>query len=464
MSKEFSQSVYENINAQTPNNIKQQFKKIQTSVDAYANYSQKISHQSQDFNSTLTMLPEFEKVFGVLEDDQGKASDMILAWSADLHKKSQTLAMYQNISLFALLVLAFALPAFAILAIFKPLKAMMGAMRALSMGDTSLEIPYNDRKDEMGSMAQAVTVFKLNAIKVDTANKEAESIRINGDSHKRAFMNELADSFELSVKDVLVNLSAASQQMTHSSQEVTHIAKDNRSRSGFMVESAVKATEASSLVANAAEELNQSISEINNQTLKTSAVVDEATKRAESAKLAIGLLSEKSQQVTAVIDVITNIASQINLLALNATIESARAGEAGRGFAVVATEVKNLATQVARQTEAITRQVKDMQLATEASVQSVHDILGTIVQVSESTLAVTTAIEEQTYITAQIARNITDASEGAKSISENIVTVRAGAERTEARSRDVLSASNDLNDQTNVLRQKVDGFLMSIRA
>ena len=71
-------------------------------------------------------------------------------------------------------------------------------------------------------------------------------------------------------------------------------------------------------------------------------------------------MSEGAARIGAVVRLIGDIASQTNLLALNATIEAARAGEAGKGFAVVASEVKTLASQTARATEDIGRQIAEM--------------------------------------------------------------------------------------------------------
>ena len=72
-------------------------------------------------------------------------------------------------------------------------------------------------------------------------------------------------------------------------------------------------------------------------------------------------LAAAAQSMNTIVDVINDIAGQINLLALNATIESARAGEAGKGFAVVASEVKSLANQVSGATDKISDEINTMQ-------------------------------------------------------------------------------------------------------
>ena len=88
----------------------------------------------------------------------------------------------------------------------------------------------------------------------------------------------------------------------------------------------------------------------------------------------ISTLQGYSNEISEVINVISNISKQTQLLALNASIEAARAGESGRGFTVVAEEISKLALETEEATKSISNVIKQVQEQTQATFEYAGEI------------------------------------------------------------------------------------------
>ncbi|MDO9561110.1 MAG: globin-coupled sensor protein [Bradyrhizobium sp.] len=217
-------------------------------------------------------------------------------------------------------------------------------------------------------------------------------------------------------------------------------------------------------VASATEQLTSSVREIGRQVTESARMTGKAVEQAGQSSARMQGLATAAQRIGAVVELINNIAGQTNLLALNATIEAARAGDAGRGFAVVASEVKALAEQTAKATDEISQQILAIQTATGQSVSSIEDIGTTIGSVNEIATAIAAAVEQQGMATAEIARNIQEASRGTQDVSSNIGGVSRAASETRLTATQLLSSANELSQQSELLRSSVEGFFATIRA
>lgn len=96
-----------------------------------------------------------------------------------------------------------------------------------------------------------------------------------------------------------------------------------------------------------------------------------------------GGLKDKTGNITAIVETITNIAHQTNLLALNAAIESARAGEKGKGFAVVAEEVRKLAEESRKSADDIVSVVTQIQEEIQMALDKMKVVYEGVVQGNE---------------------------------------------------------------------------------
>jgi methyl-accepting chemotaxis protein len=343
------------------------------------------------------------------------------------------------------------------------IKGLSGYMARLAEGDTAGEVDFAEDRDEIGDMARTMQIFRTNT--VARLKLEAQQSSERAAQQKRAQeIEELTRQFEGETAAILKTFAAAAQVLDTTSKTLTKVAENSNHQVASVVSAARQASTNVQTVATAAEELNASIGDIGTQTTHSEQMALQTREQAERAQKIIDGLVERSETISSVVDLITNIASQTNLLALNATIEAARAGEAGKGFAVVASEVKNLANQTSQATEQIAAQIAEIQAATGESAEGMASVTGTITKMSEISATVAASAEEQSAATQEIARNVQQASAGTEEVSSLMVTVKNAAGETDQVAAQVLQAAADLSNQSDQLRQSLETFLDGIRA
>ena len=369
-------------------------------------------------------------------------------------------------SSFALIMLMAALIVGFVLArgITRPITGMTEAMRALSRGDLSIAIPGRDKRDEIGTMAEALEVFRNGMMEAEELRKAQETQKQQAAEERRIAMNDLADKFEQSIGEVVGNVTQASSRLQGTAEEMARTAEETSGQSTAVAAASEQVTANVQTVASATEELSASIREIAQQVAEASRMTNEAVGQARSSTQEVQGLTDAAQRIGDVVRIINDIAGQTNLLALNATIEAARAGEAGKGFAVVASEVKALASQTTKATDEIASQIKAMQEATVRSAQVITHIAETIDQLSQSSTAIASAVEEQGAATQEIARNVQQAAVGTTEVAGNITQVSQAANVTGSAATSLLSAAGTLSKDGAALKKQVDGFLREIRA
>jgi methyl-accepting chemotaxis protein len=348
--------------------------------------------------------------------------------------------------------------------VIRPMARMTDVMARLAGGGLDIEIPSLHRADEVGAMAKAVQVFRENALHVHAMESEQAALKQKAEEDRKAAMGEFADGFEKVIGKIINAVSSASSEIEVAARGLSKTAEVNRERTAVASSASDRSSGNAQSAAAASEEMATSVTEIGRQVKQSESITQAAVRQAGQTNERITELSQSASRIGEVVKLIAAVAEQTNLLALNATIEAARAGEAGRGFAVVASEVKALAAQTARATEEIGAQITQMQSATQQSVSAIEAIGATIGQISEISTAIAGAVEQQTTVTQEIARNVQQAAQGAVEVGGCLTDVSRGSADTQAAAEQVHGFARSLAQEGNALKVEVGKFLKMVRA
>ena len=336
-------------------------------------------------------------------------------------------------------------------------------MTALAAGDLRVTFPEASRSNEIGGMAQALQVFKENALAKAALEASHAEQAARSTAEKREAMTMLASRFEQTVGNLIHDVAKEADSIEERARNMTRAADETGTLTAAVATTTEQTSANVQTVAAATEELTSSIGEISRQVGESAQIAREAVDSAERANAKVGGLVGAVERIGAVVGLINSIASQTNLLALNATIEAARAGEAGKGFAVVAQEVKALANQTAKATEEIAAQVASIQNETTQAVQEIKGVTQVISRVNDVATSIASAVEQQGAATREISRNIQQAAQGSHDVSVSIGGVHNSAGRSGEVAYEVLESIRQLSMQTESLRDEVGRFLSQVR-
>jgi methyl-accepting chemotaxis protein len=374
-------------------------------------------------------------------------------------------AAWVNFVVGALVILVmFAMAILSSVTIGRPIRRIAKVLMALARGENAGQIPYQDRRDEVGDAARAASIFRSNIQRVRELEAEQKRAIEQASLSRKEQTRRLADEFEQAVGAVVNAVSQATGELQGTAKSLAETAEQTHQLANSASVAATEASRNVRSVAAASDHLAVSIAEIGRQAQHSREIAGQAVRSAALTDARITQMSQVVERVGNVVKLITDIAEQTNLLALNATIEAARAGDAGRGFAVVAAEVKHLANQTARATEEIAAQIADIQSVTKDAVAAIKEIGAIIHRVSEIATSITAAVEEQHTATQAIALNVQEAAQGTDSVSNRIRTLEADASATGAVAQQVFSFASQLATEGNILKLQAEKFLETVRA
>ncbi len=289
-----------------------------------------------------------------------------------------------------------------------PLHHLLNRIEQIADGDGDLRVRLDVlSNDELGRLSLAFNRF---LDKLQPLIKE---------------VGRVTDEVE-SAAQSLAGLAAANDRLISSE----HAAVDQVSTAATQMSSAVH--EVARNAQNAADAARSAEAQSREGAQVVSATISsirQLAQEVESASTTIQALEQEAANIGVVLAVIRGIAEQTNLLALNAAIEAARAGEQGRGFAVVADEVRALAARTQESTKDIQVMIERLQIGVQNAVKATHsgsskarqsveqaagvdqaltDTSDSVQRINDMTAQIATACEQQSSVTEEIARNISD--------------------------------------------------------
>lgn len=416
------------------------------------------------------MEPQRETVNQLIEDIQTLNADNAKTIYQRDSKEAGSIITLLIIVIAASLVLSISIGLLMTRLITKPIKDIQALFAETEQGDFTVKGTYQS-KDELGLLTASFNkmVAGVRSI-IETVGETSHQVA-SSSQELSASADESTKASEY-ISTTIQELAVGSDQQVESVENSRTVIKGMTEFAGRISSSAEKAAATADQTALMSLEGTKAID-------KVSAQMQSINETVVSLSEAFKHLTERSNEIGNITEVITSIAEQTNLLALNAAIEAARAGEQGKGFAVVADEVRKLAEQSAQSAEQITRLITIIQNDTKQTMNSVisatgevkeglvvvHEAGGAFQKIENSITEVVTQINDVTNLvknltagTSEIETAISGVKEVAETAAGSTQTVSAATQEQLASMEEIAAASQILAQNAEELQHLIQKF------
>ncbi|HOT75403.1 MAG TPA: methyl-accepting chemotaxis protein, partial [Candidatus Wallbacteria bacterium] len=316
---------------------------------------------------------------------------------------------------------------------------------------------FNEIKNNLNMCIDALKMLIVDdgGVVLQTASEKNLTVRMKG-NYLGAY-----DTMKHNINTLLENLDDAFSQVASATDQVAAVSNEIASNAQSVSQGAQSQASTVEEISASITELTKSTNDIALSAQNTNEMAEETKKEANAGGVAVNnaieamkLISRSSEQISAIIGVISEIADQTNLLALNAAIEAARAGEHGMGFAVVADEVRKLAERSSTAAKEITNLIKE-------SANNVAEGSRLSEQTGNALKKILEGVEKTAKAIEQISAATEEQGATANEVSKAVENVASITEENASSSEELAASSEELSGSGESLRQLIEEFKVS---
>lgn len=419
---------------------------------------------AKDFDQQLYLLLE-------IFNEENKINDTVYYQLIDYmaQVRSDTRVLVENVIRTAMfiaglvIILMCLVPVFSYFYMFKPLEKIIEVMHLVERNGLKEPIPLTYRNDEIGDIAKALEVFQaynLEKIELEKTSKEALA---KAQKMRQKDMLDIANNFEKSIKAVADSVTSSAKKTDISAKDLANRALDIKEETEQLAKTSIKTNDNIQGVFDSTEEFGKAATKITNQANDSREYAKKALKQSDNIGNVVTNLEDKTKMINGVIDIISNISSQIEILSLNAAIEAAKAGDAGKGFTAISGEIKDLAGQAAKATKQVGSSIDEVKSTTQTTIDAIKEISASMNIIGKNSLNIAAAVEEQNNATADIVDRIAKIANMSKKINQTIAEVSKSAHYSGDSANDMVLSAADLNNQALLLQKEMKIFLLGLK-